>query len=135
MNTEQKKAAAAAERRAKVRKLAKEVSAMGLAERIELATRAGIRTIEGRELSAFNQCLLIAQDKNVTVVGGFRQWKAAGRIVRKGERALAIWIPCQRKSEDTDTDTGETVEDTYFSIGSVFDVAQTEPLDATEVAA
>jgi N-terminal domain of anti-restriction factor ArdC len=41
---------------------------------------------------------------------GFRQWKAVGRSVKKGERAFHILGPKVRKIQDDDPDTGETQE-------------------------
>ena len=55
------------ERRAAARRVAKLVSAMGDAERVHLAAKYGIRTIEGRELSLHNQCMIAIQFPSVTV--------------------------------------------------------------------
>lgn len=85
--------AAALERRAAMRKLAKQISDMVPAQRAELAARFPVVTIEGRALSVFNSCLVATQSPNATVVGGFRQWIKAGRGVRKGEHGMAIWVP------------------------------------------
>src|SRR5262245_31491125 len=74
------------------------VSAMPADARAALAVRAGIRTIEGRELSVFNQCLVVNQFAAVSIVGGFQQWKRAGRSVAKGARGLAIWVPTGRRA-------------------------------------
>ena len=91
-----------------------------------------ILTIEGRALSFFNQCLVVSQsERPVTIVGGFKQWKTAGRMVRKGEHGLGIWVPTFHKSED-----GQTVDDDpNFIIWYVFDVSQTEEISSTTAAA
>lgn len=125
----------AAERRAAFRALAKRISELTEDERLALAARAGIRTIEGRELSIVNQCLLMTQRGNATVVGGFQQWKRAGRQVRKGEHGLSIWIPVgfgRKDGEATGAEIGETGEEKRrgFIMGTVFDVSQTDPADS-----
>jgi hypothetical protein len=103
---------------------------MSEAERVELSNQLGsLRTIEGRPLSFKNSALLYFQRKGVSIVGGFQQWKKAGRIVRKGEKALAIFCPASRKAEE-----GQPAEDSslFFFTGSVFDISQTEPLTPSE---
>lgn len=123
MNTAQNKSA---ERRAKLAALAKQVTAMTPEERANLA-RQSVLTIEGRTLSGKNQILLIMQRASVSVVGGFQQWRAAGRIVRKGEKSLAIWIPTAgRQSTEED---GESTRP-GFRLASVFDIEQTEEMPA-----
>ena len=114
--------AAAAERRSKMRAIAKTISDLDAAQRASLAARSNIVTIEGRALSVFNQCFAATQNPTATVVGGFRQWLAAGRAVRKGEHGIAIWVPCKRK--DADGQEGEA-DETRFILGTVFDVSQT----------
>jgi hypothetical protein len=119
--------ARAHERREKIRKLATVVSAMTDEQRLQMAQRHGIRTIEGHELSVFNHCLLLTQSDSVSVVGGFRQWKRAGRIVTKGQHGLAIWCPIKPKDKP---DAGELNDSkTRFMLGTVFDVTQTQKLD------
>ena len=125
----QKEAAAA--RRAEMKKLAKEIAKLSEAERIALAESfGGITTIAGHSLSLHNVCMLTYQRKNITVVGGFRQWKKAGRSVMKGEHGLSIWVPCNRKKDDGDAgsegdaDSGKV----FFSLGTVFDISQTQEL-------
>lgn len=114
------------ERRAAVRALARDISKMTDGERSALAARLpGIATIEGRNLSVFNSCLLAAQCPQATVVGGFRQWKNAGRAVRKGEHGHAIWIPTKTRADQAaEKDAGEL----QFMLGTVFDVSQTEEI-------
>lgn len=115
-------------RRAKFKALWKQVGAMPEAERIKLADKAGIVTCDGHALSGKNQCLVILQCPGVSVVGGFRQWLKHGRAVRKGEHGAMIWVPIGgRKSTGAN---GETVleggDETHFTIGTVFDISQTE---------
>jgi hypothetical protein len=127
--TEQKEAAAA--RRAGIKQLCAIVKALPVEKRVLLAASYGIRNPEGRELSPFNQCLLVHQNSSVSIVGGFQQWKKLGRSVKKGERALAIWVPCGKQAEGA-SDAGanpDTTEDRFFILGNVFDITQTETED------
>lgn len=121
---------AAAKRRAAMRAIAERIGEMTEEQRAELAARAGIRTIEGRPLSVFNCCMVWNQDEGASVVGGFRQWLNAGRCVRKGARGLAIWIPIGKDAEESAPAVeGEKPGGVRFCLGTVFDIAQTEPTD------
>jgi hypothetical protein len=88
-----------------------------------LIDRGMIATIEGRTLSLHNTLLCYVQsgDNLPTVVGGFKQWLAAGRVVKKGEHGLTIWFPAG-KSDDAEDD------DMRFYTATVFDIVQTEEL-------
>lgn len=132
--TEEQKAAAA-ERRAQIRNLCNIVKAMPEEKRVLLAASFGVRTCEGRELSPFNQCLLFHQNDKVSIVGGFAQWRALGRTVKKGEKALAIWVPCKRNAESGAAAMAAIVpagidpaslDERFFVLGNVFDITQTE---------
>ena len=120
-------------RRAAMRELAERVANMSEERRDEIAA-LGIRTIEGHELSMRNQGLVALQNPQASIVGGFRQWKNAGRSVRKGEHGYGIWVPMptttalDKPEDDTDDDKPR------FRIGYVFDVSQTEALEAKEAA-
>ena len=137
--TEEQKAAAAA-RREKFRGLWREVAKLPETARIELANRAGIRTVENHELSLMNQCLVARQNPSATIVGGFRQWIKNGRTVRKGEHGAMIWVPTGPRNADGTPEsplngnavpeTSEAIE-TRFLIGTVFDVSQTEEIQIT----
>jgi hypothetical protein len=96
-----------------------------------LAASYGIRNPDGRELSPFNQCLLVHQNSSVSIVGGFQQWKKLGRSVKKGERSLAIWVPCGKQVENAGEAGAnpDTDNDRFFILGSVFDITQTETDD------
>ena len=138
---------AAAERRMHFRRLAKLVSQMSLEDRMTLCERFGIVTVEGRQLSPFNAVLCSMQRPDVSLVGGFQQWRKTGRMVRKGEHGMMIWIPRKGKKSDesgaaepegdvfslVDAAEGTEVSTNRFFIGTVFDIAQTEPiLDGAE---
>lgn len=129
--TEEQKRAAA-ERRAAMRRLAKQIGDMTDSQRSELAARVvGIATIEGRALSLHNMCMVAMQNPTATIVGGFRQWLNAGRAVRKGEHGMCIWIPCWSGKDDSGDVEGSPDR---FILATVFDVSQTEAVEA-EVAA
>src|SRR5829696_5870697 len=68
-----------------------------------------------------NQAYLLTQNPTVTDVRSFTEWKAAGRSVKKGEKALRVWVPKVRE----DPETGKVAE--RFILGPVFDISQTEP--------
>ena len=117
--------AKAEERRAKLRALWEKVSAMSEEERAALADKIGtVTTCEGHPLSVGNTILLAYQADNVTVVGGYQQWRQMGRQVHRGESSLGIWIPKMGKEQE-----GKEDKPTYFIFGSVFDITQTDPIE------
>ena len=121
--------AKAKEKRAKVRDIAKKIAAMSETERAAMVQNWPT-TIEGHALSAKNACLIAYQTlggQGATVLGGFRQWKKAGRFVRKGEGGMSIWIPLMRKTKDANGDEiNEEGERPNFGLATVFDISQTE---------
>src|SRR5580700_8137004 len=128
--TEEQKAKAA-ERRERFRVIVKQVAAMDEDERTALVMKCGaIVTCEGRALSPLNSCLVLTQFPTASMVGGFLQWKAHGRSVKKGATGLSIWVPTGRKDEQAELReaTDESSEKRIgFVMGTVFDVSQTEP--------
>lgn len=134
LTVEQKAKAEA--RKAQFRDLWKRVSAMPELERIQLSNRLGLVTCEGRGLSLTNQMLIALQRPGATVLGGFRQWLRQGRAVRKGEHGCMIWVPCGAKggadASAAPEGTGEAAEgvDVRFIVGTVFDIGQTEEVNA-----
>ena len=133
--TAEQKAAATA-RRERFTELANDIARMSDAERAALVARVGaIVTCEGRALSVHNSCLVLTQLPAASMVGGFRQWLAHGRSVRKGEHGLMIWVPTSRKDDAPPPDgppagEGEAAgasKRAGFVMGTVFDVTQTEP--------
>ena len=121
--------AQAEERRNRFRALARQIASMSPEARAELAARINPVTVEGRPLSVYNACLLASQLAAVTLVGGFRQWRRAGRHVRKGEHGLALWIPRAAPKEAPEADGEAEPGEVRFLIGTVFDVSQTDPDD------
>ncbi|MHC4616780.1 MAG: ArdC-like ssDNA-binding domain-containing protein [Planctomycetota bacterium] len=120
--------ARAEERRANLRGLCNQIKAMSDGDRERMASKIQATTIEGRTLSAFNQCLIAHQRESCTILGGFRQWKNNGRTVKKGERGLGIWVPKFNKKEDS-PEAPEKLDG--FIFGTVFDVTQTDEIEAT----
>lgn len=112
-------------RKERMKELRSALCKLTVDERQALAERYGVVTIEGRQLSINNQCLLAMQMGNPTIVGGFQQWKKAGRVVRKGEHGAIIWFPSGKKSEEQVQD--DEIEMHFFT-GVVFDITQTDEL-------
>ena len=90
-----------------------------------------VATVEGRTLSLRNTWMVYIQSngQTPTVVGGFHQWRKAGRQVQKGQHGYTILFPVGNKTED-----GEITEASRFYTGTVFDVSQTAPIGASEPA-
>ena len=113
------------ERKERIKAAQAKIIALSVTEREQLAAKYGIITIEGRPLSVYNQCFLISQRDNTTVVGGYKQWLKAGRQVLKGQHGMSIYIPTGNK----DTEGKVTDEDPQFWFATVFDISQTEPVE------
>ncbi|MGH1524502.1 ArdC family protein [Leifsonia sp. L25] len=84
-----------------------------------------------------NVLLILSQNPDATMVAGFRQWQAKGRQVRKGERSIKIFGYREKKTARPDSDTAEATENDervarYFPTLSVFDIAQTDPIEGAE---
>lgn len=76
-----------------------------------------------------NSLLIMCQRPDATRVAGFHTWRKLGRIVRKGEKGIAIFAPMMitRRADDTseaDSDQSERV--LRFRVVHVFDIEQTE---------
>ena len=123
-------------RKAKFHTLVKQIGTMQPGERDALAARMiGCLTCDGRTLSAYNTYLLALQHPGATVVGGFRQWLAHGRCVKKGEHGSMIWIPTMKSdgAEAKQPTDGEVKSDSRrFIIGTMFDISQTQEIEAAE---
>lgn len=74
-----------------------------------------------------NQAFLISQNPNVSDVRSFKEWKAAGRSVKKGEKALRVWIPKPYTEADEHHKRDGKQPAARFITGPVFDISQTEP--------
>jgi len=80
-----------------------------------------------------NQLLFAMQRPDATRVAGFRAWLALGYSVRKGERAIRIWIPIPPSKRKLQAwgDAGAVPAEkppTHFKLGPVFDRGQVQEL-------
>lgn len=127
------------QRQEKVRELARRLGKLNAIERAEILRRIGnVVNIEGHVMSDWNTIFMWYQRNELgalSVVGGFQQWKKAGRIVKKGEKGIWMLFPMflTRKTESgedvIDPQTGEKDILTRFRVGTVFDISQTNPAD------
>jgi antirestriction protein ArdC len=83
--------------------------------------------------SLANQLLIALQQPDATRVAGFRSWLKLGYCVRRGERALRIWVPipppkCALEQWKADGEDAGARPKTHFKLGPVFDRSQVEPL-------
>jgi hypothetical protein len=89
-----------------------------------------------------NQLLIAMQRPETTYVTGFRKWLELGYCVRRGEKALYIWMPvppsrkaiAEWEAAGADKDKDKRPR-TRFRMGPVFDRSQVDPLPAPAVAA
>lgn len=116
------------EKQERTRQLRQRLAGLSKDEREELARRGIIATVEGRALSLHNTYMIYLQcnGNRPTVVGGYNQWKRAGRQVMRGEHGYTILFPVGQKDQD-----GDITEAHTFYAGTVFDIAQTQPLGDT----
>ena len=123
--------AKAKERRAAFATLCKTVADMTPEQKAKYNDRAPVMTAEGHALSPTNQIILIYQKDDVSIVGGFQQWRNLGRAVTKGEAALAIWIPRTEKKDESKQPGEITEKDLHpgFFMGYVFDITQTHEIE------
>ncbi len=85
-----------------------------------------------------NQILIQLQKPNATLVAGFNAWQKKNRMVKKGEKGIAILMPRTYRPKDKDQEDAENGSATldsdskedrkriFFTVGYVFDVSQTE---------
>jgi antirestriction protein ArdC len=125
-----------AEKKEKIQKLRTWLANLSDEQKAELIQKLGIVTVEGRPLSGRNQMILFAQNENVSVVAGYKQWQKAGKQVKKGETALIIFVPSVSKTkiEDSETKEGEAEEEENINFypANVFDVSQVEDIQTEE---
>jgi len=115
------------EKKAKIKELRDKLKSLDDATRNDMLKNGHIMTIEGKSLSDKNTLLLLFQGVRDSIVGGYQQWKRAGRQVKKGEHGAVIWFPSNFKKVNDD---GEESEGTSFFTGTVFAQSQTEELAA-----
>lgn len=134
MLSEEQKQQKRQEKKEKIIRIRKTLSEMTEEQRQAIADKYGIVTVEGHLLTPHNQCFLVAQSEiNFTVVGGFQQWKKAGRIVRKGEHGFLILVP-SKTNQEQNSEMISDEEDVHFFTATVFDISQTEAIAKSEAA-
>ena len=79
------------------------------------------------QYSPKNQAFLLSQLPTASDVRPFKAWKAAGRSVVKGEKALRVWIPKVRGDGADPEKLTEEQRSARFVRGPVFDISQTKP--------
>jgi hypothetical protein len=128
MKTKKTPNPAAVARRAMLTELAAKASIM-TPEELKAFLPVDVMTIEQKPLSPKNTYLVLSQLKTATIVGGFDQWKRAGRVVSKGSKALGIWVPLKPRDASATPTPDEEKKPTFrFTFGNVFDISQTEPM-------
>lgn len=129
---EQRKArrkAAAAEKRAAIKAMRETWEKAPKAEQVAAANALYLAardyTEKNRELLAM-QCH--ARGLNVSKVQSASKWHAAGRKVRKGEKALMLYAPVGEELVELNPDIKRPK---WYKLVPVFDISQTEPAEAT----
>lgn len=132
--------AARDERRIRFRAIVKQLAELPEAERAERMKRIGFVKLSTQSpYSPANSMLIAFQSvgHQPTILGGFAEWKKQGRAVRKGEHGYMIWVPIGIKKEEIPavgtngeltTMLQEVNADVHFTIGTVFDISQTEEI-------
>ena len=112
------------EKKERIKQLVKKLAEFSDEQRELIAQKFGIRNPEGHLLSGRNMMLLYlqAEDKPLSVVAGFQQWKKYNRFVKKGERGYLIAVPANIKKTEGEK---EPEDPEYFIYKSVFDISQT----------
>jgi antirestriction protein ArdC len=115
----------------KARELSAKIARMSQEERERLSAKmVSVFNPEGHQLTLHNTLLLMGQceREDLTLVAGFKQWIKAGRVVRKGEHTIGfINVPIHKKAKDASEDDKGKL---YFKLVPVFDVSQTDELQA-----
>jgi antirestriction protein ArdC len=81
-----------------------------------------------------NVLMILAQKPDATRIAGVRTWNRLGRVVRKGEKGIAIFAPMRFKAGEEGPAGEEDGDRIGFRVVHVFDIAQTdgEPLPEPE---
>lgn len=119
-----------AERNQQIAQLAAAAAAMEDNAPADIDRAAAILTKYSRR----NVALILAQCNErgrdiPAAVAGFHDWRAAGRMVRKGAKGYAIFAPVTRKEKAADdTAAPDSSGRVGFTVRHVFDVADTDPM-------
>jgi len=112
----------ATERQTKLKAIRQRLANLTAEECTAIAAHGLIATVDGRTLSLHNTYMAHLQSRSIpTVVGGYQQWKQAGKQVRRGEHGFTILFPNGTKDEN-----GDVIEAKRFFAATVFDISQTE---------
>jgi len=97
--------------------------------------KAWLNTVSGFYRYSFgNQILIWCQSPDATRVAGFHTWKSLKRSVKKGEHGIRILAPIIRKVEqERNGKTEEVIRPVSFRVVAVFDYAQTEGEELTDL--
>ena len=117
---------ARADKKARISELRRKLAGLTPDERQAFTDRGIIATVEGRTLSLHNTFMVYLQCNGQTpsVVGGYQQWKRAGRQVMKGQHGFTILFPAGEK----DKETGDILHANRFYAATIFDISQTEAI-------
>jgi hypothetical protein len=123
------------EKAARVQAAREALAALTPEEKATKAAGMAFSMVTGHPLSIHNICFLLYQSQGaaLSIFGGFNQWRAAGRRVRQGERAYRIFAPISKREKVTQGGEEVTViNGVRFRMVAVFDISQTEPIEAGE---
>ena len=126
------------EKKEKIASLRRKLANLTDQEQKAIIERQIVLSVQGKAISEKNTILLYVQSDLIgsapSVIGGYRQWQAQGRQVKKGEHALSIWAPAKAKKDPNkqpDEISLKDVEDKQsFFLVPVFDISQTEEVKA-----
>lgn len=108
----------------------------GLAELTTSTAWARMLTVAARfhTYSPSNVLLILTQRPDATRIAGLRTWNSLGRRINKGEHGIRIIVPITRHDPDTTTGDDDKQRIVGFSVGTVFDIAQTsgDPIEQVE---
>ncbi|MFQ6365487.1 ArdC-like ssDNA-binding domain-containing protein [Lactococcus lactis] len=88
--------------------------------------------LQFRQYSYRNKILIQSQNPKASLVAGYRAWQDKGRQVKRGEKALKIFVPSLAAKKDKDGNysrdkEGNVIKEVKgFYLASVYDVRQTE---------
>lgn len=73
---------------------------------------------------------IISRGLPVGPIASFRRWNELGRRIKKGQRAIALWMPVtvKRKVKQEDGTEGEEIQRFFIMKNNWFTLAQTEPI-------
>lgn len=73
---------------------------------------------------------IISRGLPVGPIASFRRWNELGRRIKKGQRAIALWMPVtvKRKVKQEDGTEGEEIQLFFIMKNNWFTLAQTEPI-------